>query len=515
MIKNIITSAAEITVLPLLDTTYNPAGGPVSVSGTVVMAKRGPVGQVFTVTNDTWEQNLGFPLPRSEGVGFEGVRHVAEAAKNCQAVKVVRVVASDARYPSLTINADGTATTGAHAYGSSVVPGEGAVMTFFIKDGDPSTDRKLAISAISAVKERFTVTLYGKDAANTDTVLESYIVSLSETARDDMGRPAFIESVLDNSNRLGVVVNTGATFAQVKAIAATAFEGGTNGGTPTTQDWIKSWDLLRSEQVVLTNIFAAGNYDEDVLGNCIDIANGRLIQFFFDCPPWKNHSDAIEWLKESGLQSRQAVPLHGAYSASDPYYGGQSVYGFSGSAAAARARANANFSGPVPGVHYTIAGVKRGYIDRRGMKPLFPGDVLDRDALVAARINPVLANDTGIGVYIGDSMALHFEENYSRFEWIASLDNYISHQFISAAAAAKFEPDGLTARILNDIMNDEVLGPLATAGALVAPRNPAVDGTEPYRVRVQQVEIDLWSVEWDYCPCGAARRIAGQPKLIK
>lgn len=514
MITNTITSVAEITLLPLIDNTYKPAGGPVSVSGTVVMARRGPVGRVFSVTNETWEDVLGSPLPRSSGAGFEGVRHIAEAARDCQAVKVVRVVPASARYPSITINTDGTATKGAHAYGSTVVPGTDAVMSFFIKDGDPSTDRKLSIGALNATKERFVVTLYGKDSANSDVVLERHTVSLSETARDDMGRPAFIESMLEGSDRLGVVVNSGATFEQVQEVTATAFEGGTNGGVPTTQDWINAWNLFRSESVAVNNIFAAGNYDLEVLGNCIEIANGRLIQFFFDCPPWMPHDDAITWLKESGLQSRQAFAVYGAYSALDMNYGGQSVYGHSGTAAAARARANSKFTGTVPGVHYTLAGVKRGYVDRRAVKPLFPGDVLDRLALVDARINPVLSNDSGTGVYIGDALNLHYEENYSRFEWVTSLDNYISHQFINAAAAAKFEPDGLTEQILNDIM-DDILGPLVTAGAIVPPRNPEVDGTAPYRKRVKQVEIDLWSVEWDYCPTGSARRISGQPMLIK
>lgn len=515
MIKNVLTNAADITVFELIDRNYKTGGGPVSVAGTVVMASRGPVGRIFQVGNDTWEAILGKPLPRSAGNGSEGLRHLSEAAEECNYVNVVRVVAEDARYPSLTLNDDGTVTKAEHAYGSAVVPGAGAVLSFFVKDGDPSTDRKLEITGVNAATNRFTVTLYGKDAANEDVVLERHVVSLDVNARDDMGVPAFVESVLDQqSSRLDVVIADGATIAQVQPVAKTAFEGGTNGGEPTTADWIKAWDMFRDDRVLVNMLFAAGNYDTVVLGNMLEIAKGRYVQAFFDAPPYLKHAAAIQWLKDAGLQGRQGMCVYGAYSATDPWYGGSTVWGFSGAAAAGRARANANFVGNVPGVYYTVAGTKRGYVNRRGVKPLFPDDVLNKDDLYSARINPVLSNDSGVGVYIGDSLALHFEQNYKRFEWINSLDNYITHQFVEGAGYAKFEPDGLAEDILTDIMTG-ILEPLVTAGAIVTPRNPEVDGTDPYRLRVRQAEIDLWLVEWDYCPVGAARRIAGQPMLIK
>lgn len=515
MIKNVLTNAADISVFELIDRNYKTGGGPVSVAGTVVMASRGPVGRVFQVRNDTWEAILGSPLPRSFGDGYEGLRHLAEAAEECNYVQCVRVVAEDARYPAITLNADGTVTKSEHAYGSAVVPGAGALMSFFVKDGDPSTDRKLEVSSVDAAKNRFTVTLYGKDAANEDIVLERYVVSLDESARDDMGVPAFVESVLDQqSSRLDVVLADGATIAQVQAVAATAFEGGTNGSKPTTQDWVKAWDMFRNDRMFVNMLFAAGNYDPVVIGNIAEIAKGRYIQHFFDCPPYLKHDAAIQWLKDAGIQGRQNVVVYGAYAAIDEWYGGSTVWGFSGAAAASRARANANFVGNVPGVYYTVAGTKRGTVNRRGVKALFPDDVLNKDDLYDARINPILANDSGVGVYIGDSLALHFEQNYKRFEWINSLDNYITHQFVEGAGYAKFEPDGLAESILTDIMVG-ILEPLVTAGAIVPPRNPEVDGTDPYRLRVRQAEIDLWLVEWDYCPVGAARRIAGQPMLIK
>ena len=521
MIKNTITNAADITVLNLIDRTYKTGGGPVSVAGTVVVASRGPVGRAVQVRNDNWEDIFGKPLPRSFGDGFEGLRHVGDAAKQCQYLQVVRVVAEDYRYPSITLNDDGTLNKGAHAHGTAIVPGNDALLSIFIKDGDPSTDRKLEISDVDTIKNRFTVTLYGKDAANEDVAIERYVVSLDENARDDMGAPAFIESVLDQrSERLGVVLGdapTTATLATAAAIgfaAPTPFTGGTNGGEPLTTDWTAAWDLFRDDRLFVNMLFAAGNYDTVVLGNIAEIAKGRYVQWFFDCPPYLKHDDAIDWLKTAGIQGRQGVAVYGAYSAIDPYYGGSTVWGFSGAAAAARAVANANFVNSIPGVWFTVAGVKRGTVDRRGVKALFPDDILNKDDLYDARINPVLPNESGVGIYIGDSLALHFEQNYSRFEWITSLDNYITHRFIEGAGYAKFEPDGLTASILNDIMTG-ILDPLVTAGAIVRPRNPEVDGTAPYRLRIYQQEIDLWMVEWDYCPVGAARRIVGQPMLIR
>lgn len=515
MIKNTITNAADITVLNLIDRTYKTGGGPVSVAGTVVVASRGPVGRAVQVRNENWEAIFGKPLPRSYGEGFEGLRHVGEAAENCQYLQVVRVVANDYRYPSITINDDGTTTTGAHAHGTVIVPAAGALMSIFIKDGDPSTDRKIEIGNIDPVKNRFTVTLYGKDAANEDVAIERYTVSFDENARDDMGAPAFIESVLDQrSERLGVVLADSPDIADLQTVAPIAFTGGTNGSEPTTTDWVAAWDLFRDDRVFVNMLFAAGNYDTVVLGNIAEIAKGRYTQWFFDCPPYLKHDDAIAWLKDAGIQGRQGVAVYGAYSATDPYYGGSTVWGFSGAAAGARATANANFVNSLPGVWFTVAGVKRGTINRRSVKALFTDDILNKDDLYEARINPVLPNESGVGIYIGDSLALHFEQNYSRFEWITSLDNYITHRFVEGAGYAKFEPDGLTAEILNDIMTG-ILDPLVTAGAIVRPRNPEVDGTAPYRLRIYQQEIDLWMVEWDYCPVGAARRIVGQPMLIR
>ena len=56
---------------------------------------------------------------------------------------------------------------------------------------------------------------------------------------------------------------------------------------------------------------------------------------------------------------------------------------------------------------------------------------------------------------------------------------------------------------------------LVTSEALVVPTDTAKDGTDPYIIRVKQEEKDYFSAEWEVCISGAARRIAGQPMLIR
>lgn len=516
MIKNTITNAADITILKLIDNTYKTGGGPVGIGACVVESPKGTVGRAMFVTDATWQGMLGKPFHPREGTKAEGLRHLADAAKDCQGVQVVRVLAEDAKFPSISFLDDGTVTKDAHAYGTSLSVGDGVLMTVFPKDGDPSIKRKLNIASVDADTGRVTLELLEKDSSGVDQVVERLVFGFDPDDVDDMGVTAYVEAVFENqSTRLEVAVNTAATMAGL-AVTATplGFEGGTNGGEPTAQDYIKAWNTFRDMRIDLTYLFAAGNYDPLVIGNMVEIADGRHAQFYFDAPPSLRNDAAIEWLKEAGLESRQGSCYHGAYSFTDPFYGGRAVWGYSGAAAASRARSNAIFAGNVPGIHYAIAGSNRGTVDRRAAKPLYGNDPINKDAFYTARINPILANETGSGVIIGDDLTIHFKENYSRFGWVNSITNYVVHRFLQAASAAKFEPDGLTREILTELTTD-IMEELVTAGALVQPRNPEVDGDSPYIITVEQLEIDLWQVTWEICPVGAARRIAGQPKLIK
>ena len=516
MIKNTITNAADITILRLIDNTYKTGGGPVSIAACVLQAPKGPPFRPVFVTDRTWKGIYGKPWHPREGGKAEGLRHLSEAARDCQGVQVVRVVAEDARFPSLAFLDDKDIVKDEHAYGTTLTAGAGVSLILYSKDGDPSENRKVKITAVNTVTERITLQVLETDAEGKDQVVEVLPFSFDPDAVDDMGVPAYIESVFEaRSSRLGCVVGDEVELSHFEVMTnAVTFEGGTNGGEPTTLDYIRAWDIYRDLRIDLNCMFAAGNYDPAVLGNLAQIADGRHAQFFFDAPPSLRNDAAITWLNAAAIQSRQASCFHGAFSFTDPWYGGRAVWGYSGSAAAARARGNAIFAGNVPGVHYSLAGIRRGIVDRRGAKPLFGDDPLNKDAFYTARINPIIANETGVGVIIGDDLTLSYHENYSRFGWITSITNYIVHRFVQAATYAKFEPDGLTYDRLFELTT-EIMEEMVTAGALVPPRNPDVDGDEPFVVTVEQLEIDLWKVTWEICPTGAARRIVGQPKLIK
>lgn len=113
-----------------------------------------------------------------------------------------------------------------------------------------------------------------------------------------------------------------------------------------------------------------------------------------------------------------------------------------------------------------------------------------------------------------DDLTQWFKTNYLRFGWINDVLDYIDHRFYEGASQVKHEPDGLTKTALTNMMVD-IMEQLVTSGALVTPRDPDRDGVSPYELNIEQLEIDLWKVTWSVCITGAARRIVGQPKLIK
>ena len=364
---------------------------------------------------------------------------------------------------------------------------------------------------------RVTVNFFDKDSEGIEYLLETYLVGFDPNDKDDMGRPAYIETVLEqNSNRFRANWDEAVTLAAartgLKAFAKTAFTLGTNGVDPITAEWKAAWDLFRNETYLAHLMFAAGNTDTDVLANCLDIASKRHISFFFDVSPLLPAASALIWIKSLGQDQRQAAAYYSPFEANDPFYGGKTVWGVSGEAVAACARGDQNYTGATPGIHYAPAGSTRARLTRTGIKPLFPEQSLNRDDFYDARINPVVASDSG-GATIDDCLTIHYKQDYSRFIWVNRIANYIDHRFVEGAAYMKFEPDGLTRNGLTKLTK-QILDELVTSGALVPPRDASA-GTNPYVLTVEQVEIDLWLVTWDFCPTGAARRIAGQPRLIK
>jgi len=618
--KNIITNAADITVLDLIDQTFKTGGGPTTVGATVVEATKGPVGEAVQVTAANWEDIFGTPFPSKVGSKMEGLRHLNDAVQSCAWVNVVRVVAEDARFPAIsfknvavkgawaagdyvlndvvtvadgdlicilahtaeepapTVAAPGTnweaytssAVTGAYAFGATLALGTGFMLQAWAIDGDKSENRSFEIEkiinhtgiwatetdyavndvatmaadgleyvcrnahtagageptpaedanwrALTNDDKRFIIKFYDKTISGEEYLLESYTVGIVATDFDDMGRPAFIESVLEQrSDRFRCDLGVGLAWADIQdsldQAAKTAFVGGTDGGEPTTQDYIDAWDVYRNESIVCFLLFAAGSYDESVLSNCIDIASNRHISFFFDVPYYLDADSALDWLRTTSLVGRQSSCYYCPNGATDEWYGGKTAWGVSGAVAASCAKGDANFTGSTPGVHFSPAGVKRGYLNRVGVKPLFPADSLNRDDYYEARINPVIPG-VGGGLVIDDSLSIHFQQNYSRFVWVNRIANYIDYRFVELAGQFKHEPDGITERGLTKGI-EAILDELVTSGALSHPREPDIDGDSPYVFTVTQQEIDLWMVDWAFCPTGSARRIAGQPKLIK
>lgn len=580
--KHVITNAAEITVLEPIDNTYKTGGGPVSVGGTVVVASKGPVGKIVQVLDQNREALFGKPLPK-KAYGMEGLRHLADATKKCNYVNVVRVVAQDAKFPTLAfklfaekgawvtataynVNDVVTVTGGkiicktAHTssataptyatpgvewekftspvtasavtYGTAVSVSDGFWLAFWPIDGDPSGNRVVRVLDVKettledgSVNGRFTLGVYDKNDMGGEYLIESLEVGISPDDVDDMGLPAFIETVFEQqSDYFRCDFNDSITWAQLKPVLESlktttaapqsfAFSGGTNGGEPTVEDWKAAWELLRDERIPVNLLFAGGCYEEEVISIIAEIADDRHVSAFADVPPGLKSAAAIAWQKAIGIKSRHLRWYYSPYSATDEWRGGKTVWGVSGAAAAAKANGNSIFTGNVPGIHYAPAGAKRGVLTRTGIVMLFPDDRINRDDMYDARINPIVPLTEG-GAMIDDDVTAHYQQNYTRFGWVNDILDYIDHRFLEAAGYAKFEPDGLTYSILYDLTK-EILDQLVTSGALVKPRNPQQDGTNPYVITIKQLEIDLWHVQWDICPTGAARRIAGQPRLIK
>lgn len=524
------------------------------------------------------EDNFGLPLPKKMS-GMEGLRHVHDASESCSYVNVVRVVnALTYRFPSVaflicrdlaktwasgesyemgdvvehegkkylcaypntaeTDNAPdaegqtdwleftGPVENNAHRYNEEVVVGDGAFMVVYPIDGDSSVNRSIEISNIDKEAHRFTLSIYDKDSMGEEYLLEQHVVGVDEDDKDDMGLSAYIEKVFEReSDRFRVDYMEGITWNDIEDVLVAnestrvaerkfQFKGGTAGDEPDNTDWQLGVNVFRDERIACNLLFAAGIYEPDIIVALASVADSRHIAFFYDIPPGLKSVEAIEWDQDLGLTSRHARAYYCPYSANDQWRGGKCVWGVSGAMAAAKARCNKIVTvGSTPGVHYAPAGEARSYLTRTGLEQLFYTDRINRDDLYDARINPIIPITSG-GCGSDDDLTHWFKTNYLRFGWINDVLDYIDHRFLEAAQQAKFEPDGITRQVLMDLTT-QIMDELVTSGALVSPREPDRDGTNPYIITVQQLGIDLWKVTWEVCITGAARRIVGQPKLIK
>ncbi|MEA5377348.1 hypothetical protein [Vibrio parahaemolyticus] len=512
MISKFITEAAGISVLPPIDNNFTTGGGDVAVGACAVIAPKGAVGKIITVTADNWEDTLGRPLPMKLGTKAEGLRHLKDALDALQYCHVVRVVADDAKYPSIALPVTaGAAMKSAHAYGTSLSLASGHWLAVFPIDGDPSVKRRMVISDVNAEDKRFTLSFQEQINGEWQSMAgESYVVGVDVEDTDDSGLTAYLPNVLEErSGRFRAEIASSVDFSVIKPCQE-EFVGGTNGGEPTLDNWKDAWNLLKTDDIDFNLCFAAGNYEPSALAHMITIADGRLAQFRFDVPPWLTEEAAKQWLEDANLESYQASCFHYPYKATDEWYGGKSVWGLSGGATAAKAKCFAQPTGhaAVKGAHFTAAGEKRGTVNRRGIEPLHLTGKLQPTELVKARINPVSK-----GKIINDCLNVWHKNNLLRFEHTSALLNDVCHEFLQAAAVVQFEPDGFVLENLQDLA-DKICKKRFEAGAFVEPRNPSKDGKNPYRITLKQVEIDYWHIEVAYAQTGVARRIAIQPRLM-
>lgn len=532
MIPSFVTTAPAIYVLPPIDNNYSTSGSLAVKAATVAAMRRGPVGKPFTITAENWQEICGQPFPISDGLHAEGMRHIEEALSECSSVEVVRAISETAKYPVSFIGPkvaapEGEATrkpssksaeSASYQVSSSALPYSEEVqladkwLAVWPVDGDPSSNRKVKIDQVAAESKTFRIsfieTVHGVDKVIAG---ETFVVSIDPEARDDEGRVMYLPTLLEEraSRFRALAINT-MPLAQIANGLELKFEGGTNGPAPTALEFVAAWSMFRHPDVSFTLGLAAGSYDRNVLAEAIAVCEGKLAQFRFDAPPTMTETAALEWLTGLNLNSYQAQCYHYPYKATDKWFGGKAIWGVSGAATASKARCLTAPTGrvDVAGAHFSAAGEKRGLISRRGVEALHATGFADPDEMVSKRLNPVTN-----GTVIGDVLTVWNQQNYLRFEHVGAILNDISHEFLRAARAAKFEPDGLTRTLLNDLAKD-ICEKRVQSGALVTPRDPE-DGESPYVVTVTQIEIDLWQVEIAVCPTGVARRIAMQPILIK
>ncbi len=524
MAAAVVTQAPKIVVLrPIADRTLTVPGSAAAICVTAFVSQKGPVGRPVYATRADIVPIFGKPLPMHTGVNAEGLRHVDDALAECQYGYFVRVLADDARYPSLAFTTDNTtAIKSNHRYGYKVAIGDPMWLAIWPKDGDPSTGKR-RVSILDKNEEDNTFVLFFEEKVDGEWLrLERHEVSTDPDSRNDLGIPNYAPSYLESfSQYFDCDVEPDTPLSSIhETTAPVEFEGGTNGGEPTMDDWKEAWERFRTDDIEYNLAFAAGQYDHELLHHMHDICDEKLVQFRFDIPPYLNEQQAKQWLIDLNMgQAYQAQAYHYPYKANDPWYGGKSVWGVSGEATAAKARCFATVTGhaDIKGAHFSAAGEKRGFIERSGIEPLHRSGFIPAEEkvdvkdgrLTIGRFNPV-----DKGKIIGDVLTMYRRNNYLRFEHVIAIHNAVMHDIVYAARLAKFEPDGLTREILTRVCTD-VLDKYLEAGAFVKPREPEIDGENPYNLILEQQEIDLWKITVEFCPTGVFRRGAVQTVLLK
>jgi len=518
-----ITQAPRFIVLrPKADGTLTTGGDSSGIAAAVVVSRKGKPGVPLSVTGETMVNTLGRPLPMSDGSDAEGMRHLDEALKVCASAYVVRAVADDARYPAIVINKDGTQVQSNHSFNSEISLGANALMAFYVKDGDVDSERSIEIVNARTGDGTFDLVVKQKTGTEWLTIGTYEDLSVDIDGTNDLDMPSFAETALDGvSPYVGCIVSRDALMTDIADVSTVEFAGGTSGGDVTAQNVIDAWNVLKYSNLPFNLGMAAGQYDHTVIKHIDEICDSLMIQFRYDIPPHLTDEQGKDWLIALSLgNSYAASAYHYPYKADDKWSGGKAVWGISGVATAAKARcfATTDKRPDVPGVHYAAAGQTRGSVGRTGVEPLHvTGFINDEDKVevrdasgdIVGRYNP-----TRMGRYIDDSLTCFAKKNYLRFEWVVAIYFAMAHEVREGAESLKHEPDGITRESLERVCG-RIGQKYTDSGALVAPRQPDIDGEDPFIFKIEQVEIDLWSVEMSICPTGSFRRGSLQPIIMR
>lgn len=525
-----ISNVSEIAIAPInADATLQAGGaGNRMVFGGVVNSPKGRPFEVLAVNAVNWSAILGRPEHSSKGNHTESLRQLAEAV-NGGAGYVVRVVPSDFKFPVLTLSTVNvepskkektsevglTVDASALPFGAEIEQTATSALSLWVVDGDPSTNRFVSMTKADAEvygEGMFELVLVEQDAAGNETELEKHFVSMKVDSKDDMGRPAFIETVLESRSaylnaKVGTMKNLVTEFPKSK------FIGGTNGdlNNIAVEDYEKAFAILSSSVLQFDAMVSLGIYNDSAIRTLANICDGRRIRGFVDIDPRLTYAEALEKATSMALNRERISLYHLPYTYVDPIYGNRVMAGISGIAFTAKAKGVAKTS-PVGGWHYTAAGEERAIIGRSGLRIVNGVGEPDYALMYKHRINKVAANATGM-LFIDDSLTTYVRENYLRFEQCVDVTDKISREFFQLGNQIKHSPDGITFDGLVGGMIDILDGYVAT-GALVSPRDPS-EGKEPYRLIVEQVEIDLWNVRFSICVSGSSRRITGEPILLR
>ncbi|WP_147200779.1 hypothetical protein [Pantoea sp. CCBC3-3-1] len=486
-------------------------------------------GKPFTplkITKANYLDVLGDAIHPSVGSQFEPMRHVYEAVQQTDGY-VFRVVPEDAKFPlvifSYEKDSSGKYTisysTSALAYGADIELTEGQFLAVYVDDGDPSTTRHITFVADPSDATRFNLKLTQTNKLGVTTTLEIVSVSFDTEGVDAMGRPNYIETALESrSGYLRALCDAAvAPLVGFTATTALAFTGGTNGTQNTISDgqYTTAIEALSNANVNYTAVLGLGCYNSVAIGLLADICKDRRVDGYFDLKPTLTYAEAVTAAGDIGLVGTDYNSLclyHFPYTHKDKWTTGRVAVGLSGTAYAAKAKGVA-LNNDVGGWHYSPAGETRGLINRANIQLISGSGTPDDDAMYTARINKVAVSTTG-KMIIDDALTTYSEENYLRFQHVASLMDTISRYFFQLGRTLKHQPDKITETSLTREMT-KILDRFVASGALVTPRDTDSDGTSPYLLKVTQVEFDYWKVEWSCCPTGSARRLLGVPSLIK